>query len=109
MGQLNSRDICRFSHVITTDLQDGVDGGGGGAVEGGEGDAIVAAVLEQLDDVLSGEDAGGDDPGQSRGARHGAGGRDSGSRGRKRGKMGECVSVTQLVKVEMNFRLESQG
>ena len=79
--------------MIPLYLQDGVDGGGGGAVEGGEGDAIVAAVLEQLDDVLSGEDAGGDDARQTSGARHGAGGRDSGSRGRKCGENGGvCVA-----------------
>ena len=45
---------------ITTDLQDSVDGGGGGAVEGGECDTVVAAVLEQLDHVVASENAGGD-------------------------------------------------
>ena len=32
-----------------------------------------------------------------------------GLEGENGGDLGECVSVTQLVKVEMNFRLESQG
>lgn len=43
---------------ITADLQDSVDGGGGGAVEGGECHTVVAAVLEQLDDVVASENAG---------------------------------------------------
>ena len=39
-------------------LQDGVDGGGGGAVEGGQGVAVSAAIFKQFDEVVSGDHAG---------------------------------------------------
>jgi hypothetical protein len=45
----------------STDLQDGVEGGGRGAVECGQRDGVVAAVAHQLQEVVAGQDAAGDD------------------------------------------------
>jgi hypothetical protein len=45
----------------STDLQDGVEGGGRGAVECGQRDGVVAAVAHQLQEVVASQDAAGDD------------------------------------------------
>ena len=38
---------------IPSRLEDGVNCGGGGAVEGGEGHAVVATIGHQLDQIVS--------------------------------------------------------
>ena len=50
-------DDWRLEHFSS--LQDGVDGGGGGAVEGRQSDVVLAAVGHQLKQVVAGHDAGG--------------------------------------------------
>ncbi len=45
--------------IQVTDLQDCVDGGRGGAVEGGQRVSVVPAVLHQLEQVVAGDHAGG--------------------------------------------------
>ena len=47
------------TNCVAAYLEHGVDGRGGGAVEGREGDGVVAAVLEQLEQVGPGHHAGG--------------------------------------------------
>lgn len=38
----------------------GVDGRGGGAVDGGDGETVLGGVGKDLADVVTGDDAGGD-------------------------------------------------
>jgi hypothetical protein len=42
-------------------LENRVDGGGGGAVEGWQGMTIISAILEELHQVLAGQNASGND------------------------------------------------
>ncbi len=46
-------------------LKDGIDGGGRGAVEGRQSDLVVTAVGHQLQQVVAGDDAGGNDTAES--------------------------------------------
>ena len=39
-------------------LHDCVDGGGGGAVEGGQGNGVIFAVGHELEEVVSGDNSG---------------------------------------------------
>mmetsp|Transcript_20053 Transcript_20053/g.33164 ORF Transcript_20053/g.33164 Transcript_20053/m.33164 type:complete len:312 (+) Transcript_20053:308-1243(+) len=45
---------------LLTSLHDGIAGGGGGAVEGGDGISIVLGVLQKLEEVVSGDNSRGD-------------------------------------------------
>ena len=78
-----------WTGLWTVNLQHGVDRRGRGAVEGGEGDAVVAAVLEQLEDVVAGQDAGGDDAVETHGGGGVAGRTVSHDKCREEGKMEE--------------------
>lgn len=65
---LASAKMHSFLFVSQTELQTGVfltessvDGRGGGAVDGGDGETVLGGVSKDLADVVTGDDTSGDD------------------------------------------------